>query len=88
MGLPDTPTSCSTHCGLFTSSLTSLASVPHSLELLPPALLHISDNNIHFPVTAQCAKGQENGKEGNMEDRHLSQEGFLEEAMPKLSLKG
>lgn len=85
MGIPDTQRSfCSTHCGLSTST----PLVPHILELLLTPLPHIHHNNTHFPVTPPCGKVQERGKEGNMEGRHLIQEGFLEEVMPKLSLKG
>lgn len=62
-------------------------SVPHILELLLPPFPHINLNNTHFPVTSPCGKGQERGKEGNMEERHLIQEGFLEEVMHKLNLK-
>lgn len=87
MGIPDTPVLILQH------SLWSIYPEPLPLSTSHPGVTSPSSsphhlNNTHFPVISPCGKGQERGKGGNMEDRHLIQEGFLEEVMPKLNLKG
>lgn len=79
-----TSSSCSPHCSLSVPTLNPNPTPRISESLLPPPSQ--VGHNTHFPVTAPCGKGRERRKDGNKEDRHIIQEGFLEEIIPRPSL--